>query len=654
MLDIFRDKAQSFGVKLIFGIIIAVFVFWGMGNVNKAPVSALAVVNGSSVTVQDFNKLFQRTVEEQRKKTPDIVSDPAKFKTFKQQVLNQVIMARLLQQEAARIGLVVTPHELKRMLAGFPVFQDASGKFDPEVYKRVVASQGMTQGEFEAERSAQLLQEKLIQGVAMSADVSEAEARTIYNFSLEKRKAEYALFSAADYTKDVVVSDEDVNQYYANNKESFKTPTKVNLEFLRLTPASLASGYPVTDQEAQDYYDKNKLSFFQPESFQARHIFIACPPDGSKTAGAEEKIKQAQAAIEDIAKQLKGGANFATLATARSEDKQSAVDGGMLGWLSKGQIGSEEFENAALALAPGEISKPVRTEVGFHIIKLEAKKSAVTPPLADVKKDIVAAISQSKADADFSVVEKAAEDGLAMNTAFAELGKKFHVAAVTTGLIAQSEAESQLAPQKDSRQILADAIAGLTATPADKDGKTASAMTLPVPLNIEGGVALVRILEAKPAAIPPLDEVRSAIVEQLKQSKGTVLARAAAEAALPQFTGKSVPAAYKDKVKESGDAVRLFPEVRPFGLMPDLVNALFSSSGDWLPQTFATPEGTIIVRTKDIEPVTEENWNQMKDIFMPQLIQSRQREAVEAFMQNLITSAKIEEAPDALDKLSMR
>ena len=177
MLDFIRNKAQSFGVKLIFGLIIVVFVFWGVGNVGQAPKGSLAVVNGEGVTVQDFNKLFKRAVEEQKKTSPDLLSDPAKFKIFKQQVLAQVIMSRLRLQEAARIGLTVTPHELKRVLAGFSVFQDAAGKFDPEAYKRVVASQGLTQGEFESEYSDSLLEEKLMRGVVMSVDVTEAEAR---------------------------------------------------------------------------------------------------------------------------------------------------------------------------------------------------------------------------------------------------------------------------------------------------------------------------------------------------------------------------------------------------------------------------------------------------------------------------------------------
>ena len=654
MLDIIRDKAQSFGVKLIFGIIIVVFVFWGVGNIGQAPKGSLAVVNGEGITVQDFNKLFKRAVEEQKKTSPDLLSDPAKFKIFKQQVLAQVIMSRLRLQEAARIGLTVTPHELKRVLASFSVFQDAAGKFDPEAYKRVVASQGLTQGEFEAEYRDSLLEEKLMRGVVMSVDVTEAEAKALHDFSLEKRKAEYVLFSAADYKKSATVSDEEIQQYYDNNKESFKKPAMANLEFLLLTPNTLAAGYPVSDQEAQEYYDKNKVRFFQPESFRSRHIFIACPPDDSKAPGAEQAIKKAGEAINSIEAQLKKGGDFAALAAKFSEDKDSSDKGGEIGWLVKGQTGSGTFEDAALALKPGEISKPVRTEFGFHIIKLEEKKAAVTPPLAEMKKDVVLLIGRDKADADFKNVEKAAEDGLNTNVSFADLAKKFHVTVQTTGLKAESEAEAQIAPTKDSRQFLADSVAGLAAAPAGADGKAPEPVTVPVPLNVDGGIALVRVLEAKAAHIPPLDEVRQTISDRLLLNKGMELARLAAQKALPEFTGKEVPAAYKDKVKESQPAIRLFPEVRPLGLMQEMVTDMFSSTGDWLPRVYDSPEGAVIARTKTVEPVTEESWNQVKELFISQLKQRRQKEVLDAFMQRLIESAKIEERPDALDGLTMR
>ena len=656
MLDVIRNKAQSFGIKIIFGIIVLVFVFWGVGNMGGAPSGALAVVNGASISLQDFNLLFRSQLDEAKKAAPDMMSNPETFNAFKRQVLAQLILSRLRQQAAERIGLTVTPHELKLIFSGIQAFQDESGKFDPVRYKRLVASQGVSEGEFEAEYSRRLLEEKLLRSVGASVDVSEAEAKSMYVFSLEKRKAEYVLFNASDYRGKAVVSDEEIFQFYENNKESFRTAAMASLEFLRLTPETLASGYPVTDQEVLEYYEKQKPRFFQPESFRSRHIFLSCPPDGVDAPGADEKREQVRAAIEDIARQLATGADFAALAKEKSEDRQSAAEGGALGWLNKGQtgMGFETFDEAAFSLKPGETSKPVRTQAGYHIVKLEEKKAAFTRTLEEVKAEIVAELGKQKADEDFANVEKVAEDGLTMGTPLAELGKKFHVDVKATGLIAQAAAEAAVAPHQDSRRILSETIHGHASIPVGTDGAAPAAATIPVPLMLTDGIAIVRILEAKPSEVPPLDAVRGDVVDRITTNKALALARAAAEEALPQFTGKSAPAAYKNKVKESGPVARVFPEVPPLGQMRELADQLFVSSGDWLPTAFAHPEGAVIARLKVTEPVQDAEWEQAKGIFMPQLRQARNQEAVEAFMQNLVQTAKIEEYPERLDQLSLR
>lgn len=644
MLDNIRNKTQSFGVKLIFGIIILVFVFWGIGNVGGMSGGAVASVNGENITLQEYAKFLQRAVGVEKQKDPELLGNEAKVKELKQVVLDEVIFSKLRLQEAKRLGLIVTPHELRQYLESFPVFQNDQGKFDPELYKKILAANNFPLGEFEQEQSELLLETKLMGFIAQGAIVSEAEARQLYAFSLERRVAQYVLFDPAEYSEKATISDEAVSAYYEENKERFRTPVRGRVEYLLLTPDTLGAAYPVSDEEAEKFYQENIKRFERPATFQSRHIFLPCPPDGSSEPGAAELIAEAKATAQTIEEKLRDGADFGDLARAYSKDPDSAENGGMLGWLESGQTGFKEFDDAALALKPGEVSGAVRTAIGIHFIKLEGRNEAQTAPLVEVKNGIIAEIGREKADEDFGNVQKKAEDGLGLGTPLADIGKSLEVAAQESDLIAQEELERMLALHSDSRGIFVDALAQVAA-----EGK---AYTIPVPLNVApNGQVLVRIKEARASEIPPLAEVKRTILTVLEMQEGIRLAKAAADEALPAFIGKDVPEAFTDAVKESQPVARVFPAVEPLGPAQELVEGLFSSSGVWLPKVYDTAKGPVIARTLSVAEVSDDEWNQFKGIFMAQYRQKLEQEAMDAFLTGLLEHAKIEKRPEALDQV---
>lgn len=659
MLDGMRSKARSFGIMLIFGIIIVVFVFWGIGNMSGGGSSrTLATVNGERVSVEDFNKVFQPTLDARRKTDPDIMENPEKLKQLKRQVLAEVVKAVLCTQEAERLGIVLTPQELKMALSQFAVFQDASGAFSKDLYLRALAARGMEPGDFEKDYAQELLVNKFIRYVGLSAGVNEAEGKNLFAFTLEKRKAEYVLFEPAAYKAKAVVTDEDTLKEYEADKESFRLPERVSLEFLRLTPAALAQKYKPTVAEAEKYYEENSESFRQPDRFLSRHIFIPFPRplQNLDEAARNEETAKVRSAMDKVAAELKAGKSFEELARIYSQDQETAPNGGLLGWLNRGDVGSTEFDDAAFALKPGEVSAPVRSDIGFHLIKLEDKKASGIPPFAELQESIINSIAEKKADADFSAVQKAAEDALALNTPFAELGKKFDIKPETTTLLTLPETEKQLSLLADSRKILEEAIAA-AAQPAKEDvpAKNATAAlhtAIPVPLNIEKGIALVRVREVRPSHIPPFAEVRDVLTDKLKNEKARALAKAAADEALPAFTGKDIPDAYKGKTHMSKEAARAFPLVEPLGSVENLHEGLFSSSGVWLPMVYDTPQGFVIARTASIQPVTDKEWEQWKGVFLPQMQEARKNEAVAAVMRGLDDKADLRLALDVLDKLT--
>ena len=695
MLDVIRTKARSFGVMLIFGIIILVFVFWGMGNIGGMSSRILAVVNGEKISVEDFNKSFQMFAEEQRKQQPDFFDKPEAFNMFKRQVLAEIIKQRLLMQEAEKLGLMITPQELRKALEGFAVFHDASGKFDQDAYLRVLRASGQEPGTFEADYAKSMLEDKLMRYIGKSSMVSESQAKSLYEFSLEKRKAQYVLFKYDDYLPKADISDEEARKEYDAGKESYRVPERAAVQYLTLTPESLAGRYAISDQEAEDYYKENIESFRKPERFQASHISVAIPQTGAGEPSPEEKrqLEQAFGVMDKVLDELRQGKDFSDLALKHSQGQ----DNGKLGWQTRGSLGSKEFEDAALALKPGEVSEPIRTELGLHLIKLDEKEESSLPSFADVKADIVKTLSVKKADADFAEVQKEAENDLALNLPLQDIAAKFGLKVSDTGLMSDKELEGRLGLQDDSRVLLADAIAGaiqplasgMAQEPSTSTNATAGApanatagspagnataespsanstagsfatpakatavnVTIPVPLNIQNGVVLVRVKEVMPSHIPSFGEMRPSIIGKLKIAKSHALARTAAEEALPSFTGKTVPQGYADKVKVSEAAARVFPALQPLGVSEPLLQGLFSSTGEWLPSVYEVDEGVVIARVFSVEPVKEGEWEQYKDIFIAQFGMSRTTEVQQVFMLGLDERADVQLYLEVLDSLA--
>lgn len=644
MLDSIRTKTQSLGVKMIFGVIILVFVFWGIGNMSGGSSGALAVVNGEKITLAEYGQHLNRLAPAELKAHPDLFSNAEKFSDFKNRLLGEIIARTLRLQEAKRLGLVVTPHELKAAVDAMTLFQDSEGRFDPERYKLALFGVKLTPGEFEDGMSKDMLESKILRYVAMSADISEAEVREHFNFSMERRFADYVLFDFSEYAGKAVASEEEIAAYYEEHKEEFRTPVMADVDYLLLTPDTLGATYEISDQEIEDRYNADLELYKRPATFQARHIFLACPPEGSSEPEAEQAIASALALAGEVEKKLAAGENFGDLARLYSQDFDSADNGGLLGVIEAGKTEVPTFENAALALEPGAVSKPVRTDYGLHIIKLESKTEAHTVPLVEVKNSIAALLGREKAENDFKNIEREAEEALQSGSSLAALGKKLGVASLNSGLMAQEELELKLSLHKEARVMFADSVAAAAAS-----GKGS---VLPVPLSAASGIVLVRINEAKASVIPPAAEVRARLAALVESAKGAEAARKAAEEALPLFTGKETPEAFAGKTQRSMAAMRSFPALEPLGQCPDLVPALFSSSGAWLPAVYESPKGPVIARTAEIEAVTDEQWNQLKGIFLAQYRQNLQNQTLDVFMRDLLLKAEIEQNKDLLDALT--
>lgn len=670
MLDKFRTGAKSFGVMLIFGIIIVVFVFWGVGNYSGSSSRTLAEVNGSPILIDDFQRVFGYTAREMGKTEPDLLTNPEKLKKLKQDVMRDLMKQKLIQQAAEEIGIIVTPQERKMAIQSIQAFHDKDGNFSQEVMDRLLASERLSFDALVADVTQSALQDKLFRYIKLSAGVNEAEEKTNYAFFLENRTIQYVLFSPDTYKDKVALSDEDLRKDYDGTKESYRTPEMAALEYVLLTPESLAKSYPVSDAEAEAYYKQHQESFRQQERVLVRHIFVPYPiaKDG-KPISREDQETGAREVMEKAQADLAAGNDFTEVAQAYTQG-QASTEAGQANWLQRGDVPLKEFEDAAFSLQKGETSGIVATMAGMHIIKVEDKEEDRLPSFEECKADVLARAGTEKATADLPNVIKKAEDSLALGTSLAETATQLKAEVQHTGKQNSTALVDILGIKEDSVQLLREGIAsvadsaasGLTAASAHATGNASAnattpvgppakqGRTIPVPLNVEKGIILVRVDSVTPAAIPPFENVRDLIDDRLRTERAAVMAREEAEKALPSFKGKEVPEAFKDKTASS-KGTRAFALFPPLGNIPGLSEAVFSSTGEWLPQIYDTKLGTIIARCELVEEVTDNDWARFKDIFMPQRLEFRGNEMLAAFLGVFDDKAKIKAYPDLLDAL---
>ena len=274
MLDLIRANAQSWGVKIAFGIIILVFVFWGVGGLTGGPSTVILTVNGEPITIQEFQRKYEQLEQQVRAQYPDLDAAGLKAMQLKQQLIQNLILENLIMQEAKRVGIVVTPVELRKLIESFPAFHNEEGKFDPDAYVRVIKAQRNTPGNFEAELRNNMLMNKLRADVTAGAFVPEAEVRDLFRYEGERRILEYVFYPLEDYTSKVTVDDAQIKDYYEANQASFTVPPQADVEYLLIGAEALAAAQNISDAAVSEYYEKNAAQFATPEMVRARHILI--------------------------------------------------------------------------------------------------------------------------------------------------------------------------------------------------------------------------------------------------------------------------------------------------------------------------------------------------------------------------------------------
>ena len=627
MLDFLRKKKRSWIITILLGLIIVVFIaFYGGSQQPTGVTSHVAEVNGESISQREFIVHYQRAVERYREMfkgslTPELL----KNLNIKQSLLEEMIEARLVLQEARRLGLSATDEELMNAIAQVPEFH-VNGRFNKERYIQLLRANRLTPAQFEEDQRKQLTIQRLLGVLADAAHVTEAEVRERYRFEQEKINLQFIRFSVRDNLSDVKITDEDVQKFYDRNKESLKEPLKVQVEYIPYSFEQFSGPVQLTDKEVEDYYNSNRATkFTTPKQAKVRYVMVRLD------AGADAKQKEAaQVRANRIVAEARGGKSFAELAKKESQDP-SAEKGGEIGWLNQGQL-PEALDKQIFALAKGEISEPIETPVGFHIVKVEDIKEEKTLSLAEAKPVIMRELKLEKGKYEAAKIADRDREKAASGNDLAKLAQENGLSLKTTRLFSEGEVLPEIGPTQDFY-------------------KTALALKAKEVSSVIEGPNAYYVLQAKErteAVVPPLDAVRGKIEKGLKESKAYEMSVQQANDSLDQVKKEPNLAKLardkKLKLEETGWFARNTQQLPKVGELQNLTGgSLALSARKPIPdRIFTQPDAAFVFAFKEAQPADMAQFEKDKSQLMQQALAEARQRILLKFKDELKAKAKIE------------
>ncbi|BBI99653.1 peptidylprolyl isomerase [Ferrigenium kumadai] len=574
MFDFVHEKKRL--VQIVLAVIILPFAFWGVDSYRRSGnAEAPASVNGAKITQQDFENALRQQQDRLRQMLGGNF-DAAMFETpeMKRAVLDNLVAQKLLVERAKAAGLFVSDAQLAQVIQSIEAFHE-NGRFDKKRYEAALAGQNMSPLMFEARVRDDLLGQQMRDGYVQNGFASSSVTDNVIRLNEQQRLVSISTVPFQSFADKAKVDEADLKKYYEQNQKEFQTPEQAKVEYVTLSADSLSNKVQVTADEARQYYEAHLGDFGTPEQRQAAHILISVP-----LAAPQAEQDAAKSKAEKLLQQVKQNpAKFAELAKANSQDPGSAANGGDLGFFGRGMM-VKPFEDAAFALKAGEISGLVKSDFGYHIIKLLAVKPSGGQPFEAVRREIENKLHQQKA-ADM----------------FAELAEKFSNTVYEQSDTLKPAADLAGSKIEQSGWLVKGAGANapwtakmLEAVFSDEAVKnkrnTAAIEVAPNTL------VAARVVEHKPAAVLALTEVRDAIRQKLLNQQALDLAIKQGETLLTQLQ-------HGDKLTLGWSASQTITRAQRGQLDMELVRQIYQADAAKLPQYVgakAGQNGYVLVR----------------------------------------------------------
>jgi len=630
MLEAIRTHLTGWVATVILGVIaLALVISFGNMDSGVNPESVVAEVNGEKIFIADYRQTLDAQIQRYQEASGQELPPALKAQLGKT-VLDGMINNRLLLQYVDESGYRISDSMVAASIRSIPAF-NVDGEFSQQTYEALLLSQGLNPQAFERLRRRALETEQFQQSIAGTAFVTPTDFRRFLELEGEQRDVDYVIFEAAAFADQVEVTDEAIQTYYDENQFSFETPETLGVEFVELRLSDISAGIEIDEVDVRTYYEENADRFRSETELKSSHILIS-----TDELSDEEALNKAN----EVVSRLNAGEDFAALATELSDDPGSAANGGELGWSTSGVFVSE-FEDALFALEEGEVSLPVRTQFGYHVIRLDDLRPGAQKPFEEVREELRVELADVRAEDGFyerteRLDDLALEsiDGLAVVAEELDLELNM-VAEVTRGGSVGLPVSEALLNSLFSLEVL-------------EDGQNT-----PV-IEIEPGhVVVARVTEHRLPEVRPLAEVSDSIRAGLVRELAAEKAQAAAAAMLVQLqSGESFLAAAGNNGAEAQSQtgvlrgatdipqslqVAIFKAPRP-GSAPSVDSVLL-------------PEGAAVYQIRDVRAGKPEDISpEQRDGQKQQLAVLLGQSQIAAMIQQLRTDASIQVFDEVLQQ----
>ncbi len=582
----------------------------------------IAQVGEQEITIGEFRNVYLAQLNQYRAQsggeiTPEILQSMG----IDRQLLQQMIDEYAALQEAERLGVIVTDAEIRERILSLPLFQQNGVFIGEEAYVQMLRVQQppMTPAEFEEQVRRSLMLERLQTAVTDWITVTDDDLQKEHEARNERVRVSAINFRADDFREGLEATDDDVDALYAQNANDYLVPEKRRLQFVLIDVPALQDAFNPSDAEVQAYYDNNTARYTQPTNLRASHILLRTDGDNQ-----EEVLARAQ----DLATQAREGADFAELARQYSEDEGTKETGGDLGPIERGQM-VPEFEGAAFALSQDEVSDPVTSMFGVHVIKATEKSGGESQSIDEVRESIVTLLKTESA--------QARADALAQAMA-AEITapEEMATAAQRRGLEAQ---ESGFAGPGEP-------ILGLGFSPEVtnqafqlEEGEVAGPITTPT------GPAFVTVTGVQAPYVPPLDEVQARVRDDVIRRKAFVAAQERANAVAAQLKEAEdfTAAAEADELTvNSSDLIARGAAVPGVGLNAAVEAMAFSMDAGETSDPVLTGNSAVILHVHERQEADPTDFAASRETLRAELVALRQNQFFVAYMEKAKTRIAID------------